>query len=558
MTMTDDLMASSTQPVQIDHSSRDSLRRRAVSQLQNGDVDDAIRSGLSSYRITKTLAALAPVPGQRYSHDILPECLLLGKAYAQSQQAERAAFYLEQATAIADEKPYPEVATNAALHSIVAELYMLLGLSDEAEKMYNKYKNAVEEGYGLNHLATSDCYNLLGAFYTHHGRYEPALLYCNRALTIRVALLGPRHQNTSDSHYNLGLLYRLNGDPHDARAAFKSARDVRIDCFGEESLEVAEVDVSAGFTDHQLGRLEDAATSYGHAYAIRKHHLGEFHPDTEEALSLLQAARRSLGLEPIDEDDLQLRFDLSQMTKRPPLSQMMTTTTVDGGGGYNAKEEEEAQVKSSTSSSSSSSSSSLTRAAVRTPLRNVSRLVGVSSSSPSREEGGDNRIVAAITASSSPVTTRGSSHHKRRATAETIPLTLSELEGAIDAMNQASSKNGGEVAIPPATRARMMRGAASTPLTPQMFRDTYMYSVTKGRANLLMESILKVRANGGGGGGGSASGGGTSGGGAGVLKPFSLVTPAPPSRVSGAPSGDGNGSGGGGSISNARKSLSIS
>ena len=205
----------------VDHASRDSLRRHAVSQLQNGNAEDAIRSGLSSYRITRTLAALAPVPNQRYPHDTLPECLLLGKAYAQTQSAERATYYLQQATAIANEKPYPEVSTNAALHSIIAELYMLLGLSEEAETSYTKYKLAVEEGYGLDHLATSDCYNLLGAFYTHHGRYQPAISYCNRALQIRICLLGPRHQNTSDSHYNLGLLYRLNGDPYDARAAFK-------------------------------------------------------------------------------------------------------------------------------------------------------------------------------------------------------------------------------------------------------------------------------------------------------------------------------------------------
>jgi tetratricopeptide (TPR) repeat protein len=192
----DQLFASSLQPVAVDHSSRDSLRKRAVSNLQRGDLEDAIRSGLSSYRITKTLAALAPVPNQRYPHDLLPECLLLGKAYAQSLQTERASFYLQQATAIADESPYPEVSTNAALYSIIAELYMLLGLSDEAEKMYNKYQSAVEIGYGMEHLATSDCYNLLGAFYTHHGRYEPAISYCNRALDIRVKLLGPRHQST--------------------------------------------------------------------------------------------------------------------------------------------------------------------------------------------------------------------------------------------------------------------------------------------------------------------------------------------------------------------------
>ena len=56
------------------------------------------------------------------------------------------------------------------------------------------------------------------------------------------------------------------------------------------------MNVSAGFTDHQLGMLSDASAHYSHAFAVRRTHLGEDHPDTSEALSLLQAVRKSLGL----------------------------------------------------------------------------------------------------------------------------------------------------------------------------------------------------------------------------------------------------------------------
>ena len=405
--MEDQLYQASVLPT-VDHASRDSLRRHAVSQLQRGNIEDAIRSGLSSYRITKTLAALAPVPNQRYPHDLLPECLLLGKAYAQSQKADRAAYYLQQASAIAEENPYPEVSTNAALHSIVAELYMLLGLSDSAETSYNKYKAAVESGYGLNHLATSDCYNLLGAFYTHHGRYQPALTYCNRALEIRIRLLGPKHQNTSDSHYNLGLLYRLNGDPHDARAAFKLAREIRVNCFGEHALEVAEVDVSAGFTDHQLGRLDDAKRHYEHAYVVRHHDLGEYHPDTEEALSLLQAVRKSLGLLPIDDGGnidssaLQLGFDLSQLSSRENRT----------GRNYVATSTSAAISPPSPAIILDNGGRSTLQQSSSSPLRNASGMTG-----------------------SSALSTTATARKQQRSANEKIPLTLEELEQAIDQVN---------------------------------------------------------------------------------------------------------------------------
>ena len=282
---------------------RDDLRRAAVRLLRDGALDMAIKSGLSAYKMSREIAAdpanraaHSAATAQRYPHELLPECLLLGKAYAQASQPDRATYYLEQASTIAGEGPYPEASTNCALYSIIAELYMLLGSSGEAERHYGEYCTRVEAHFGTLHLATGDCYNLLAAFYTHHARYEPALDYCNRALKIRVQLLGVDHESTSDSHYNLGLLYRLHGEPHQARSAFQKALRIRTSCYGEHALEVAEVNVSAGFTDHQLGRLADASAHYSHAYAVRRTRLGEDHPDTDEALSLLRAVRKTLGL----------------------------------------------------------------------------------------------------------------------------------------------------------------------------------------------------------------------------------------------------------------------
>ena len=112
-----------------------------------------------------------------------------------------------------------------------------------------------------------------------------------RVLVIRLARLGMYHAATADAHYNLGLLYRLHGDAHEACREFQFARDARREVAGAVSLGVAEVDVSLGFTEHQLGNLDEAHARYASAFHTRKRLRGDAHPDTAEALTLLDALR---------------------------------------------------------------------------------------------------------------------------------------------------------------------------------------------------------------------------------------------------------------------------
>ena len=60
--------------------------------------------------------------------------------------------------------------------------------------------------------------------------------------------------------------------------------DIRLHLEGEESLEVAEVDLSLGFTYQKTGRQDRAYDCYLKAYNVRKAILGHSDPDTQEAL----------------------------------------------------------------------------------------------------------------------------------------------------------------------------------------------------------------------------------------------------------------------------------
>jgi len=221
--------------------------------------------------------------------------MILTRAYFKLGDHAEARFYLSQCHKMIHLEPYDEPSTNTALFSMLAELYMLDGDFDSARQMYSKYVSMTTEVYGPNHVSTSDCYNVISAFYTHRGQYGTAVDYCRRALAIRREQLGRNHRVTAESYYNLGLLYRLSGQHEDARDAFLDAREIRSILHGKDSLEVAEVELSLGFTEYQLGNLRSAQEFCQRSYERRSQRIGKNHPETNEALTLLDKIRLAQG-----------------------------------------------------------------------------------------------------------------------------------------------------------------------------------------------------------------------------------------------------------------------
>ncbi|CAK9015632.1 Delphilin (Glutamate receptor, partial [Durusdinium trenchii] len=233
------------------------------------------------------------------------EYMLLTRAYLKLGDDAEGRFYLNQAAKLVRAEPYEDAATNAALFSMLAELYMLDHNFQTAKALYYTYMRRIEALYGTSHIATSDCYNVLAAFFTHRGEYGTALEYCTKALIIRMEQLGENHAVTADSHFNMGLLYRLHGRPKDAKREFSIARDIRKTLFGPAGLEVAEVELSLGFTEFQLGNLQAAHRLCERVQVVRQSALGRRHPDTLEAVNMLDTVRVAQGM-PKTGDDIAL------------------------------------------------------------------------------------------------------------------------------------------------------------------------------------------------------------------------------------------------------------
>ena len=100
------------------------------------------------------------------------EYMVLARAYLQLGDTGEGRHYLQLAHKLVRLEPYEEASTNAALYSMLAELFLLDGDVEKARASYGHYLERMERAFGPSHVATSDCYNVLAAFFI----FDPDLL----------------------------------------------------------------------------------------------------------------------------------------------------------------------------------------------------------------------------------------------------------------------------------------------------------------------------------------------------------------------------------------------
>eukprot|EP00948_MAST-09A_sp_MAST-9A-sp1_P001031 g1031.t1 len=189
------------------------LRANAVELLETGQFMEAIETSLRSLRHIKHAQTPSNFRGAGLvTIDMLPECLLLAKAYTMSGCQSEANAFLERVGRFVEIEPYSDPVANISLILMLADLWLMQGdaqSAEIAEQFYLTYLSKMENHFGFQHVAMSDAHNVLASYYTHVGDLERAANFCHMALKIRLQTIGISHRCTADNHYNLGLLYRL-------------------------------------------------------------------------------------------------------------------------------------------------------------------------------------------------------------------------------------------------------------------------------------------------------------------------------------------------------------
>ena len=201
--------------------------------------------------------------------------------------------------------------TQIAIESIgvCAHLYVRLGQNVAAETSFVLQCQYAHELHGQLHVSTSDCFMTACAFYnqraqdpkmkeTERKKYRTlACQFAGKALLVRINVLGELDKRTASCHYNLGLLLRANGDLDSAYRELLFAREGRKNAFGENSLEVAEAEISLGITQQQRGPefCEEALSWYHVCCKKRLKRLGASNKATQEVARLLRNLRTALS-----------------------------------------------------------------------------------------------------------------------------------------------------------------------------------------------------------------------------------------------------------------------
>ena len=118
-------------------------------------------------------------------------------------------------------------------------------------------------------------------------KYDEALTLINRALEIRVKILGPEHGEVGAALHSLAILYRVMGEQMKAKQFFERAIAIKEKALGSEHPELARSINYLGIVHKEEHDYAEAERLYQRALAILEKALGPEHSDVAMPLNNL-------------------------------------------------------------------------------------------------------------------------------------------------------------------------------------------------------------------------------------------------------------------------------
>ncbi|HLL03443.1 MAG TPA: serine/threonine-protein kinase [Myxococcaceae bacterium] len=136
-------------------------------------------------------------------------------------------------------------------------------------------------------VVRSSWLNTWGSLLLHAGKPEQAQLHYERALALRMKILGPMHPEVAAVVNNLGLALQAQAESEQARAHFERALAIREKALGATHPMVANVLNNLGSVLKNMGQLAQSRTYYERALALQEQTLGPNHPMVANSLNNL-------------------------------------------------------------------------------------------------------------------------------------------------------------------------------------------------------------------------------------------------------------------------------
>ena len=212
---------------------------------------------------------------------------------------------------IAELEGQPEL--QATFMGIVGDVYMELGLLDQAAPLIESSLDLRREIYGDQHPEVAQSLHLLSQLRSNQGDDVSARDLERQALELRRKLFAGDHPAVAESLNFLGLAALQSGELDPAEALFREALAMRRKLFDEHSFEVGQALNNLALVLHSRGDYEAAEPLYRQSLEAWRHVYGDDH--AEVALSMANLAGLLQDLEDYEAAEALMR-DSMEIARR--------------------------------------------------------------------------------------------------------------------------------------------------------------------------------------------------------------------------------------------------
>lgn len=154
--------------------------------------------------------------------------------------------------------------------------YRRLGKFQDCEYHQKRAVEIAEQHLDTNHPERAKAYNSYGIFFLTQGKFNLALDYLNRSLTINRKINAPE---VADNLNNIGILFENQGEYEKAREHYALAKTFNLASNGLWDLKTADNFINLGTASFQLGDYDLALAYLDTSLLILDSLLPENHPD---------------------------------------------------------------------------------------------------------------------------------------------------------------------------------------------------------------------------------------------------------------------------------------
>ena len=148
---------------------------------------------------------------------------------------------------------------------------------------------------GPNHIDVATSYNDLGVVYEAMGQLEQAKDYIQRAIETYINVLGPNHIDVATSYSNLGSVFKAMGELEQAKDYHQRAIEIYVNVLRPNHIDVATSYDNLGLVHKDMGELEQAKDYHQRAIEIKMNVLGPNHIDVATSYNNLGLVYQAMG-----------------------------------------------------------------------------------------------------------------------------------------------------------------------------------------------------------------------------------------------------------------------